>query len=185
METNHTWRDRAESRRGFTIVECLIGLAISAILLAAVAVAFNASLGNYRENERMYVTMNSARQALTRMTGEIRTAGYSDQSNPDFPEWKGVKYSATPTSRLDLFLANQEFVRYEFRSAEQKLYLVKLSTDPNQSYVLCDHVTNVVFTTTSDNGLDATSVQISLTVADGDFARTLSAAAVVRRIPPL
>jgi prepilin-type N-terminal cleavage/methylation domain-containing protein len=181
METSHRLRDRAGSRRGFTIVECLIGLAISAILLAAVAVAFNASLGNYRENERMYVTMNSARQALTRMTGEIRTAGYLDEG---LGQWLGVAYTgADPNSQCELYLANHEHVRYEFRSAEKKLYVVKVTT--NQSYVLCDHVTNVAFTTTSDNGLDATSVQISLTVADGDFARTLSAAAVVRRIPPL
>ncbi len=74
METNHRLRECAADRRGFTVVECLIGLAISAILLAAVAAAFNASLTNYRENERMYVTMNNARQALTRMTSEIRTA---------------------------------------------------------------------------------------------------------------
>jgi len=41
-------------RRGFTIVECLIGLAISAVLLTAVAVAFNASVVNYGENQDMY-----------------------------------------------------------------------------------------------------------------------------------
>ncbi len=185
METNHTLRARAGGRRGFTIVECLIGLAISAILLAAVAAAFDASLTNYRENERMYTTMNSARQALTRMTGEIRTAGYFDQSDPDPANWgwKGVAYSVGSTNQLNLYLANHEFVRYEFRSAEKKLYLVKLAT--NQSYVLCDHVADATFTTTADNGIDATSVQISLTVTDGSFARTLSAAAVVRRIPPL
>jgi prepilin-type N-terminal cleavage/methylation domain-containing protein len=181
METNHALRDHSVGRRGFTIVECLIGLAISAILLAAVAAAFNASLGNYRENERMYVTMNSARQALTRMTGEIRTAGYFDEG---VAQWLGVIYTGEdPNSHCELYLANHERIRYEFRSAEKKLYVVKVAT--NQSYVLCDHVANATFTMTSDNGVDATSVQISLTVADGDFARTLSAAAVVRRIPPL
>ncbi len=181
METNHTLRERAGGRPGFTIVECLIGLAISAVLLAAVAAAFNASLTNYRENERMYVTMNSARQALTRMTGEIRTAGYFDETAG---EWRGVAYTgATPTNQCSLYLPNHEFVRYEFRSTDKKLYLVKVAT--NQTYVLCDKVTNATFTTTSDNGMDATSVQIALTVADGTFARTLSAAAVVRRIPPL
>ena len=65
--------------RGFTLIECLMGLAISAILLVAVAVAFNASLTNYRENEDMFWAMNNARQALMRMTNEIRNAGYLDE----------------------------------------------------------------------------------------------------------
>lgn len=182
METNHTVQGRSGRRRGFTIVECLVGLAISAILLAAVATAFNASLTNYRENERMYTTMNNARQALTRMTSEIRTAGYMDTSGPT-PTYWGVVHSLTPSSQCELFLPNHERIRYEFRGTNQKLFLVKVAT--NESYVLCDRVTNATFTTTSDNAEDATSVQISLTVADGTFARTLSAAAVVRRTPPL
>ena len=37
--------------RGFTLVELLLALAITGILLAAVAVAFNASVINYSENE--------------------------------------------------------------------------------------------------------------------------------------
>jgi prepilin-type N-terminal cleavage/methylation domain-containing protein len=181
MGTNHRLRNHAVGGRGFTIVECLVGLAISAVLLAAVAAAFNASLTNYRENERMYVTMNSARQALTRMTGEIRTAGYMDTSGP-LPEYHGVVHTLAPSSQCELYLPNHECIRYEFRSADKKLYLVKVAT--NQSYVLCDNVVNATFTTTSDNADDATSVQISLTVADGGFQRTLAAAAVVRRVPP-
>ena len=38
-------------KRGFTIVELLLALAIGAMLLVAVAVAFNASAMNYQENE--------------------------------------------------------------------------------------------------------------------------------------
>src|SRR5512134_2510895 len=68
--------------RGFTIIECLIGLAISAILLAAVAVAFNASIINYRENEDMFWSVNNARQALARMTSEVRTGYFNPNINP-------------------------------------------------------------------------------------------------------
>jgi prepilin-type N-terminal cleavage/methylation domain-containing protein len=164
---------------GFTIIECLIGLAISAVLLTAVAVAFNASIINYRENEDMFWSMNNARQALTRMTSEIRTAGYFDQSAVP-PAWYGMAHSATPTDHCTLYLPNHDLIRYEFRSAEKKLYLVKSGA----SYLLCNDVTNATFTTTSDNGVDATGVEISLTVRTGGFERTLSAAAVLRRIPP-
>ena len=50
-------------KRGFTIVELLLALAVTSILLAAVAVAFNASVINYRENEDIFTAVNSARHA--------------------------------------------------------------------------------------------------------------------------
>ena len=161
---------------GFTIIECLIGLAISAVLLTAVAVAFNASIINYRANEDMFWSMNNVRQALTRMTSEIRTAGYFDGGS-----WYGMAHSATPTDHCTFYLPNHELITYEFRSADHRLYLVKNAT--NQEYVLCNDVQNATFTTTSNNGLDATGVEISLTVRTGGVSRTLSAAAVLRRMP--
>jgi prepilin-type N-terminal cleavage/methylation domain-containing protein len=177
------------SPRGFTIVECLIGLAISAVLLTAVAVAFNASIINYRENEDMFWTMNNARQALARMTSEIRVAGYLDEVAMP-PVWYGVSLS-DPNNMCTFRTADHELRRFEFRNAtysnpacRNKLYLVKPAT--NEEYVLCENVINAIFTRTpcSDpvHG-DARSVQISLTVRSGQSQRTLAAAAVVRRIP--
>lgn len=182
MASKHTSCGSSVRCRGFTIVELLIGLAITAMLLTALGAAFSASLTNYSENEHMFWTINSARQALTRMTSEIRTAGYFDESAVPLPTWYGVAHNAAPSNQCTLYLPNHELITYEFRSADKKLYLVKNAT--NQRYVLCDNVTNATFTTTSDNAFDTTSVQISLTVQDGTFQRTLSAAAVLRRIPP-
>jgi prepilin-type N-terminal cleavage/methylation domain-containing protein len=162
--------------RGFTIIECLFGLAISAMLLTAVAVAFNASVVSYRENEDTFWTVNNARQALARVTSEIRTAGYLDESTVP-STWYGVAHSATPSNRCTLYLPNHELIKYEFVSADKKLYLVKNTT----RYALCDNVTNATFTTTSANEVDAKSVQISLTVQSGRSQRTLAAAAVIRR----
>ena len=168
---------------GFTIIECLIGLAISAVLLTAVAVAFNASIINYRANEDMFWSMNSARQALTRMTSEIRTAGYFDAAGGT---WYGMAHSA-PTDHCTFYLPNHDLITYEFRDGSyavpafrNKLYLIKAG----QEYLLCNDVTNATFTTTSNNGVDATGVEISLTVRTGGVSRTLSAAAVLRRMPP-
>lgn len=164
------------STRGFTIVECLIGLAIAAMLLAAVAAAFNASIVSYRENEQMFWSMNNARQALTRMTNEIRPSGYFDGTT-----WYGMAHTAAPSDHCTFYLANHELITYRFNSTEKKLYLVKNAT--NQTYVLCNDVTNATFTTMSDNGVDAKSVIITLTVHEGGSDRTLSAAAVLRRFP--
>ena len=46
-------------KTGFTIAELLMALAISAMLLVAVAVAFNASAMNYQENEDIFNTIKS------------------------------------------------------------------------------------------------------------------------------
>jgi prepilin-type N-terminal cleavage/methylation domain-containing protein len=156
---------RSIRRPAFTMIECLLGLAISAVLLTAVAVAFNASLVNYRENERMYVTINSGRQALTRITTQLRTADAVDL--------------AAPANECSFITAEGDDITYEYRAAANTLYLV---LDDGTEYVLCENVTGANFTRTlTDDGLACKSVQISLSVEDGDYERTLSAAAVVRK----
>ncbi len=166
MATNHTYRGHRGRRRAFTVVECLIGLAISALLLAAVAVAFSASLTSYRENERMFWSMNNARQALSRMTSQLRTGYFV---NP-----------AAPSNQCSFFTATNQDITYEFRSVDKKLYLRTNGT--GQEYVLCDNVVAASFTKTpTDDGMDCKSVQISLTVEEGGSQLTLSAAAVIRR----
>lgn len=166
---------KSSIRQGFTLIECLIGLAISAMLLAAVAVAFNASVINYAENERMYKVINNARQALARMTGEIRTCGYL--VDPDNPATLVSVPMAVPANQCKVYRPNGELVTYDFSSADQKLYL----TVASGRYLLCDKVTGATFDRTTVNGIDATSVEISLTVRSGSFQRSLSAAAVVRK----
>ena len=152
--------------RAFTVVECLIGLAISAILLTAVAVAFNAATINYRENEEMFRSLNNARQALTRMTSQLRTG---DKVDP-----------AAPSNQCSFFTAADENVTYDWRSADRKLYVRMNNT--GQEYVLCDDVVDATFSRVfTDDGLDCKAVQISLTVQSGRSVRNLAAAAVVRR----
>ena len=153
-------------RRGFTIIECLLGLAISAMLLTAVAVAFNASVINYRENEDMFWTMNNARQALARMTSQLRTG---DNVLP-----------TAPSNQCSFFTAASEDVTYDWRNAEKRLYVKMNAT--GQLYKLCENVTAASFTKIpTGDGTDCKGVQISLTVQSGRFQRTLAAAAVIRR----
>ena len=153
-------------RSGFTLVELLLALAISAMLLAAVAVAFNASAINYQENEEIFKTVNSARQALFRITSQLRTA---DSVDPD-----------APINECTLMTPGNENVTYRYNSGDNKLYL-----DTNgDSYVLCEHVTAMTCTKNKifeDPFWIVKSVQISITVSSGDMTRTLAAAAVVRR----
>jgi prepilin-type N-terminal cleavage/methylation domain-containing protein len=155
---------------GFTIVELLIALSISALLLAAVAVAFNASAANYQQNEDIFKAVNSARQALFRITSQLRTASAVDPN--------------APPNECSMKTAAAEDITYRYNSSDKKLYLVTNDDLTDSDYVLCNNVTAMTFSKTpilTDDGLDCKSVQISITVASNGIEKTLSAAAAIRR----
>jgi len=138
------------------------------LLLAAVAVAFNASIINYRENEDIFKTINSTRQALFRITSQLRSAEAVDPNSP--------------SNECTMITADGNNITYQYRSADSKLYLI--TNSDGQEYVLCDDVTAMTFT--KDIGIEEAiayvkSVQISMTVESGNIQRTVSAAAVIRR----
>ncbi len=158
----------ANAKTGFTIAELLIALAISAMLLVAVAVAFNASAINYQENEDIFRTINNARQALSRITSQLRTAKAVD--------------STAPNNECSLITAADEDITYQFRTADNKLYLI--TNSDAQEYVLCDNVTAMTFTKTivvEESIIKVKSVLISMTVISGNVQKKISAAATIRR----
>ena len=153
-------------KQGFTLVEVLISLAISALLLTAIAAAFNASVMNYQENRDLYNGVNRARQALARMTTQLRTGYNIDPS--------------APASECNFWTAAGQDLSYEFRSADKTLYLI--TNSDNNEYVLCQDVQSTTFARVpTDDGLDCKSVRISLTIQVGDLQHNLAAAAVIRR----
>ena len=155
---------------GFTLAELLLVLATAGILLAAVATAFNASVINYRENEDMFKVINSARQALFRITTQLRTA---DAVEP-----------TSPVNECTLITPNGDDITYRYNNGDNKLYLITNDDLTDPDYVLCDNVTAMTFTkdTVIDGGLvKVRSVQVSITVARGNVQKKISAAAVVRR----
>jgi len=159
---------KTRNKTGFTIAELLIALAISGILLAAVAVAINGSVINYEQNEDIFRTINSARQALFRITTQLRTANAADPNSP--------------SNQCTFITADGENITYDFRAANKKLYLI--TNSDGQEYLLCDNVTAMTFTknvVTEDSLIKVKSVQINMTVASGNVQKTISSAAVIRR----
>jgi prepilin-type N-terminal cleavage/methylation domain-containing protein len=155
---------------GFTVVELLLSLAIAALLLAGVATAINASFTNYRENEDMSKAINNARQALNRITNDLRTA---DAADP-----------ASPANECSLITANGDDITYRYNNANDTLYLVTNYDLTDPDYVLCNNVTAMTFT--KQTFVDGTqtkvrSVQVSITVSSGNAEQKISGAAVIRR----
>jgi type II secretory pathway pseudopilin PulG len=155
---------------GFSIVELLLALAITALLLTAVAVAFNASITNYRENEDIFKAINNARQALFRLTTQLRTAAAVDPN--------------APANECTLITSGGKDITYRYNNTDNKLYLITNDDLTDSDYVLCDNVTAMGFTrdtATEDSVTYVKSVQISITVQSGHIQQTVSSAAVIRR----
>jgi Tfp pilus assembly protein PilW len=156
---------------GLTMVELLIALAITTVLLTAVAVAFNASITNYQQNQDIFKTINTARQALFRITTHLRTAS--------------AVQTTEASNQCSLITSDSQDITYRYNSSNDKLYLVTNDDLTDSDYVLCDNVTAMTFTKNTDVDDDGVtyvkSVQLSMTVQSGNLTRDVSAAAVVRR----
>jgi len=160
----------SSQRHGFTFVELLIALTITALLLTAAAVAFNNSVTCYRENKDIFVTINNARQALHRITTQLRTAQAVDPN--------------APANECALITAEGDTISYRYDTTAEQLYLI--DTSPTGQYLLCDNVAGMTFqknTDTGDEGVYVKSVLISMTVEseNGHIRRTISSAAVIRK----
>lgn len=165
----------ARFKYGFTIVEVLMSLAILAILMTAVAVAFDASVVNFQTNEGISKTMNTARAALLRMTTELRSA-------------QGVAVIGAGgdpnNSQCSLVSNDGRDITYRFAADEKVLYL-----DDNAggaSYALCRNVTAASFDRAVIAGSSPAAirnVRIVVTIEDdrAKTSQTLAAAAVIRR----
>jgi len=155
---------------GFTIVEMLVALAITSMLMVAVGFAFKAASMNYRVNEDIFKATNSARQALIRITTQIRTAEAAD---PD-----------SPNNECTLITAEREDITYRYDNEDKKLYLITNDDLTDPDYVLCDNVTAMTFekvTLLEDSPVKVRSFNVSMTVKRGGAKKTFSAAAVIRR----
>ena len=151
-------------RTGFTLVEVLISLAISALLMAAVAAAFNAAAMGYQDNRDIYNAINNARQALNRMTTELRTGYHVDANDPN--------------TQCVFNLSDGTSVTYRYVPSDSNLYLIKGTA----TYTLCENVTDLYFNKshTGDNGYSK-GVQIYMQVQSGSATQNLVAAAAIRR----
>ncbi len=176
-------------RAGFTMVEVLVSLTILATLMTAVAFAFYAAVTNYQTNKGIYETVNTARQALLRITNDLRTA----QELPLSTEEANTQVSfGNDTDGDGTYDKN---VTYRFDNSATPGILFYDDNITGTSYVLCKNVTAATFNRTDhqidrDNGAGGVvtiwavrDVRIVLTVTNeaGDISQTLAAATLIRK----
>jgi hypothetical protein len=120
------------ARRGLGVVELLIALAISATVLAAVALAVDATFRAYSINQEQSDLMQRARLAMYRIVTTIRvTSAHQPLGNAALADFKaGLVVSDTGIAMLD---PNDKPISYSFDAAAGTL----VQTDPaGTKYVL-------------------------------------------------
>ena len=170
------------SEPGFTVAEILIALTILALLVTSMAVAFQASLKNCQENEKIAAVTQTARSLLSRMTRHVRSADAIDLAAPS-----GQLIAILP----DDSSGDQHEVRYLLDSgAKQLRYEERVNGAVTESQVILgsnDGIEVLGFSKTIETGTDwqgltcAKSVTMRLTIRQEGRSSTMSASASPRR----
>jgi len=136
--------------------------------MAAVGVAVHASAMNYKANENIFKAMNTARQAMTRITTDLRTS-------------RGEVSDTDPSTQCSFYTADNRDITYRWNSANETLYLDINDVANPKSYILCENVTYMRFDRTPVSGDPVRNVRILMTVTVGGVSQTVASAAVIRR----
>ena len=157
--------------KGFTMFELLLGLVITAMLFTALAVVFDASAKNFTQNEKIYTSTNMARQALVRITNQLRTA-------------KAVS-SSEANSQCSIITSEGQDVTYLYDSDNKQLLLITNGDETDQDYVLCRNVANMSFNRRLDlnsQGLECVKdVRVAITIEAGEYTKSLASAVLIRK----
>ncbi len=111
-------------RRGLSIVETLIALAISALLLTATMVAIDASFRAYADTAATATTQAATRLLTHRFMSMIRTSTAHGPLVPDAGSTPPVTLNGNTISShyIELVDMRNNLVRLEYRAADEELW---------------------------------------------------------------
>jgi len=185
MQATNRHARQARIRRAFTLVEVLISLVVLAILMAALGAAFVGATNSYTASEGLTEMVNTARQALVRITTDIRTAqGVAPIGGTGDTDNRQCSLIRSDGTDVTYHYNKSGSASYNAALDDQTLYLIVNSGAGAGTYRLADHVLDMTFERGMD-GPNVRNVRISMTVTDdtGQPAQTLHTAAVVRTLP--
>ncbi|MBI9016654.1 MAG: prepilin-type N-terminal cleavage/methylation domain-containing protein [Phycisphaerae bacterium] len=167
-------------RRGVTLVELLMALAITAIMLVAVATAFSSAFDSYKANNEMTGASASSRNALSQFCAIVRSASNDPDSDTIDVAFDGMSMTMVDSAG--------RVVDYAYDTGDSTL---KTRIDNGTWYTVLDNVSAIsgqpVFTASLP--LDATLptgtvgvVRVKFAVTNGSVSRTISASAVPRNV---
>lgn len=155
-------------RRGLSLAEVMISLAISAMLLTAVAAAFTASSEAIETNDEFFRASQAARVSMNQILTEIRRCGSVT--------WPG----STPTD-LSMTAHDGKLRDYVYDAASKKLQLVT-SAAGSPTYNLASNVQSASFAYSTDPaGAKVLRVSVTVIVQVGKNTIRLTGSAAVRK----
>ncbi len=185
---------RRPRRRGLSLGEVMISLAITSMLLTAIAAAFQSSTSIIEQNDRFFRATQSGRVALNLMLTDVRRAHSIVEANftvdtvtPNFVV-KGITADLLPIIRpVEDRLPNELIRYYKYDAANKRLVLYFQYNNGSLSveHPLAENVQNSPFT--FDPGVDANNaeciarVAIGLDITVDDNRVRLSGSAAPRR----
>ena len=155
----------ARARRGLSLVDTMIGLAITGLLLAGVAVSYSASSSAVRNNDEFFQASNAARISILQVMTEVRRCQalqvYSDH--------------------IDIITADNHDRTYRYvagTGSTGRLVLID-NADPDPStatHTLASNIAGAQFSA------DSKTVTMNVTVDVGNNQVTLCGSATQRRL---
>ncbi len=166
--------------RGLSLVEILVALAITALLLTATAMAFEAAMNSYTTNHDLSMVSISTRNVLHQMCANIRSSWNDPVAG---------KPTTVTTDGTECTFTNQsgDEITYAYNAAQHSLE-VNINNGADW-FTLVDNVYPVtagdhIFTLTNPEDAEnfpvgtAGRVEIRFKVVQNDVSRTVSSAAV-------
>jgi prepilin-type N-terminal cleavage/methylation domain-containing protein len=141
------------ARRGLSLVEVMISLAISAMLLTAVAAAFTASSDAIEINDEFFRASQAARVSMNQILTEIRRAN-AVQEPPN-------------NKTLSMITHDNRDRTYLYDSAARRLKLITNDVITDPDYTLAANCSTATFDvdTYTDSGGIKHVVRVSVTIA--------------------
>ncbi|HEY7115575.1 MAG TPA: prepilin-type N-terminal cleavage/methylation domain-containing protein [Tepidisphaeraceae bacterium] len=180
-----------DTRRGLSLAEVMISLAITSMLLTAIAAAFSSSTTVIENNDRFFRATQSARVTLNQVLTEVRRAdaiGDLDIFPGNDPTSTKVSSTLIPIIRPDETRpANEKMRFYEYDAVNKRVNLYFLRTDNTLSprYPIATEVQSAPFSW--DTGKDANNadciarISVALDVKVGNNDIHLSGSTAPRR----
>ncbi len=118
---------KVHARRGFSLVEMLIALAITSTLLTAVFVALDASFRAYQMTTEVASTHTISRLTMHRMLTLIRTGSEFGPYPSDL-----ISDPVIESDFIEFYASNGQLMRLEWVPDEEALYLVRIDDVGNE-----------------------------------------------------
>ena len=147
-------------RRGLSLIEAIIALAITAMLLTGVAMAFHASTSAIEMNDQFYRASQAARVSMNLILDQVRKC----------------QSGVVDTSSLQLTTESGEDRTFALDGSDLKMTLTPPGADAPSSHRLASNIQSITFAT------DGKSISMVITVAVGSNQVTLCGSAFPRRL---